>query len=87
MYITGRKKNVIVTSNGENVSPEQIESYFCLNKLVQRAHAYQKDDKIFVDLKIENSAGKNIIGLAEKLRQEYNKKQPAFKKVFKINIK
>ncbi len=34
LVITGRKKNVIVTSNGKNIFPEELETYMLRNKLV-----------------------------------------------------
>lgn len=35
VYLTGRKKNLIITKNGENVSPEEIENKLSENRLVQ----------------------------------------------------
>lgn len=37
LIITGRKKNVIVRSNGKNVFPEELESYLCRDQLVSEA--------------------------------------------------
>ncbi len=37
LHITGRKKNVIVTSNGKNIFPEELETYLCRNPFVKEA--------------------------------------------------
>ena len=37
LYITGRSKNVIITKNGKNIYPEEIESRLYGNKLVADA--------------------------------------------------
>ena len=37
LIITGRKKNVIVKSNGKNVFPEELESYLCRAPIVDEA--------------------------------------------------
>ena len=34
LHITGRKKNVIVTSNGKNIFPEELETYLCRTPFV-----------------------------------------------------
>lgn len=35
VYITGRKKNVIITGNGKNVFPEEVESYLLRSQYIQ----------------------------------------------------
>lgn len=42
LYITGRKKNIIVLSTGENISPEEVENIFCKFDLLQDAMVYDE---------------------------------------------
>lgn len=44
-YITGRKKNVIVTSGGKNIFPEEIEYHLMKSPLVSECMVYSKDDR------------------------------------------
>ena len=37
LHITGRKKNVIVTANGKNVFPEELETYLCRSPFIAEA--------------------------------------------------
>lgn len=37
LHITGRKKNVIVTSNGKNIFPEELETYLARNEFVKES--------------------------------------------------
>lgn len=37
LYITGRKKNVIVTANGKNIFPEELETYLGRTKFVKES--------------------------------------------------
>lgn len=46
IYLTGRKKNLIILSNGENVSPEEIENLFADEKLIREIVVYAENDKI-----------------------------------------
>ena len=100
LYITGRKKDVIVLRNGENVYPQEIE--FLINKLpyVKESLVYQREQsktdtmlcaKIVYDVDLIKEA------FGEKSEKEYqeeiwkqikeiNKDLPLFKHIKKIKI-
>ncbi len=55
-YITGRKKNVIVTKNGKNIYPEEVEAYLNKSDFIQESLVWGKLDdeagEIFVHAQI-----------------------------------
>ena len=50
LWFLGRKKNLIVLSNGENVSPEMLEEKLYRVEGVQDALVYEKDGKITAEV-------------------------------------
>ena len=46
LYITGRKKNLIILSNGENVSPEEIENKFASFMQIKELVVYADGEKL-----------------------------------------
>ena len=46
IYLIGRKKNLIILSNGENVSPEEIENCFSDEVIVREVVVYGENDRI-----------------------------------------
>lgn len=50
LFITGRAKNLIILSNGENVSPEGIENKYKENKLVSEVLVYVEKDVIVAEV-------------------------------------
>ncbi len=45
LYISGRKKNVIVTKNGKNIFPEEVEYYLCKSDYILEAIVYGIQDQ------------------------------------------
>ncbi len=92
VYLTGRKKNLIITKNGENVSPEELENKIGSARLVQEILVREADGmieaEIFPDL--EYAAKKEIENVPENLQQiidEYNKEAPSYKKVYRLKVR
>lgn len=44
IYITGRKKNVIITANGKNVFPEELEYYLGRSVMVSESMVWAQED-------------------------------------------
>lgn len=60
IYITGRKKNLIILSNGENVSPEELENKFVSADIVAEVLVYAEDGTVTAEIfpNQEYAAGK-----------------------------
>ena len=50
LFITGRLKNLIILSNGENVSPEEIENRYKADPLVSEVLVYAENDAITAEV-------------------------------------
>lgn len=50
IYLTGRKKNLIILSSGENVSPEELEALLMRCEDVREAIAKEKGDRICAEV-------------------------------------
>lgn len=92
LFLTGRKKNLIITPNGENVSPEEIENKLGENRLVQEVLVRDSEGvieaEIFPDL--EYAAKKKIKNVQEQLQaiiDTYNNGAPLYKRIFKLKVR
>jgi len=86
IFICGRKKNVIVLSNGKNVFPEEIETLVNLSPAIKECIVYAEDDdiccKIVVDEKFE---GKKEDAIAEHI-SAVNEQLIRYKKINRYTV-
>ncbi|MBN7774281.1 AMP-dependent synthetase/ligase [Clostridium aminobutyricum] len=99
-YITGRKKNVIITKNGKNVYPEEIEYYLSKIPFILESFVYEKDSDDGSDTLIVAAIRVDEEETAERLGADYadsdvekllweevdkiNEEVPLFKRVKRI---
>lgn len=88
LFINGRIKNLIILSNGENISPEEIENKLALGKLVGEVVVTGENNgltaRIYPDQDVvskkQMSEEKIRAGLQAFL-DEYNKSQPTYRQI------
>ena len=88
LFINGRVKNLIILSNGENISPEEIENKLALDKLVGEvvvtgenngltARIYPDQDVVAAKRMNEEKIQKELQAFLDK----YNKGQPSYRQI------
>lgn len=92
VYITGRKKNLIILANGENVSPEEIENQIAKADLVKEIIVREKDKVIQAEIfpDYEYAKKKFIRDIPAKLQEiidEYNETAPVYKRVLSLVVR
>lgn len=92
VFLTGRKKNLIILNNGENVSPEELENEISSDPLVQEVIVREKESvieaEIFPDL--EYAQKKRIKDVPAKLQEiidTFNQGMPPYKKIHSLIIR
>ena len=50
IYLVGRKKNLIILSNGENISPEEIENCFVDDGIIKEIVVFAEGDSIIAEI-------------------------------------
>ena len=92
VYITGRKKNLIILANGENVSPEEIENQICKADLVKEIIVREKDKVIQAEIFPDYEYAKkkfirDIPGKLQEIIDEYNKTAPVYKRILNLVVR
>ncbi|MBQ9618642.1 MAG: AMP-binding protein, partial [Oscillibacter sp.] len=94
LFITGRLKNLIILSNGENVSPEEVEGNFALEPLVGEIVVTGESNgltaRIFPnpDYVEQNGLDADAVQAAlQALIDTYNRKQPTYRAITKLVVR
>lgn len=92
VFLTGRKKNLIITKNGENVSPEELENKLGEQRLVQEILVRENEGvieaEIFPDYDYAKKKGiKDIFGALQQIVDDYNKEAPIFKRIYRMQVR
>ena len=92
VFITGRKKNLIILSNGENVSPEELENKFNGWLVAKELMIYSEEGKIVAEI-YPNFDYTNAVGIQdiekefENKTEEVNADIPLYKRISKLIVR
>jgi len=87
LYITGRKKNLIVLSNGKNISPEEIEEYFYKLDYINEVVVYQNGDQIVAEVYLGNETNELYEKYIEQDLVSINSQLPLYKNISKVVVR
>ena len=69
LFITGRKKNLIILDSGENISPERIEALLSQNELVREVIVKEKHHQVCAEIFCEEADQANIRAWVDNVNQ------------------
>ena len=81
LYITGRKKNLIILSNGKNVSPEELEAKLLNISGIQEVVVYAENDLITAEIFAEDQNG------IREAVDALNKQLPTYQRIQNIEFR
>ncbi len=92
VFITGRKKNMIVLSNGKNVYPEELEAKLMKNPAIKEILIYEKDNSIAAEIFPDKNYLKSRSVFDEKsyfdgVIRQFNADEPPYKNIGRIIIR
>ena len=86
LFLTGRIKNLIILSNGENISPEELENDFHEDRAVNEVLVYEKDQKIIAEI-FPDEEHMGDTAYFEALAERINKGRPVYKQIASVKLR
>jgi len=86
LYITGRIKNLIILSNGKNVSPELLEERLTQIPYVKEALVFAQDDKLAAELFLDEEMQQETAQLDADIAQ-LNRTLPAYQRIETVHVR
>lgn len=87
LYITGRKKNLIILSNGENVSPEELEQKLCRFEYVKEVAVYEENRNITAEFYLDEASYPDAKERLSADVKQFNRKMPSAKNIHHIKVR
>ena len=93
LFITGRKKELIVLSNGKNINPEEIENRIqSLSPLIKEIGVYPRDEKLgaVIHPDLQTVKKEQVVNLRETIKwlvlDKFNLTVPSYKKIHHFTL-
>lgn len=92
IFINGRVKNLIILSNGENISPEEIEGKLALNDLIGEIIVTGEDNlltaRIYPEQElVADMSEEEVAAALQAILDGYNKSQPTYKQLSRLVVR
>jgi len=75
VYIKGRSKNVIIGPSGENIYPEEIESFFFASPYVLEVLVYQHEGRLTARVHLDADKVHDVLGYLSEAEMEEKRKE------------
>ena len=90
VYIKGRSKSMLLSSNGQNIYPEEIECVINSFSYVAESLVVSRESKLValvqLDEKLVKNDGADPEQIANEIKVEVNSKVPGYSRLFKVEI-
>ncbi len=87
IYITGRLKNLIILSNGENVSPEELENRFAGCEWLSEVMVYSEGEQITAEVYPYPEYAAKAEKLFRRKVEEINKSVPQTRRIVRLRLR